>query len=123
MSGYEEVTANMKEVAKKSLRYSRLSTLLDRLVIALFVSAGLATVAYVLSHGVYWQLLVAGIALAVASYVADRLRDNYYRKMLKETQQLEKLVYMLALAIKIDGLVAKLEKEIDELERRLQATD
>jgi membrane protein implicated in regulation of membrane protease activity len=120
ISGYEELVAKMKEVARKSLRYNKLVALLSGLTITLIVSSATATVVYVLSNGVYWQLLVASIALAIAVPVANRLSDRYYREAIKETKQLERLVYILALSIKIDGLIAKLEKEIDELEREMK---
>jgi len=94
----EKLLETMEDVAEKSLMYSRASSFLSAVGFALFVSAALAAVAYVLSYGAYWQLLVANIALTAAMFVVDKLSDRYYHKALKELDKLESLAYIAALS-------------------------
>jgi hypothetical protein len=94
----ERLLETMEDVAEKSLMYSRASSFLSAVGFALFVSAALAAVAYVLSYGAYWQLLVANIALTAAMFVVDKLSDRYYHKALKEFDKLESLAYITALS-------------------------
>jgi hypothetical protein len=94
----KELLKIMEDVAKKSLMYSRASSFLSAVGFVLFVSAALAAVAYVLSYGAYWQLLVASVALTAAMFAADKLSDRYYHKALKELDRLESLAYITALS-------------------------
>ena len=94
----ERLLKAMEDVAEKSLMYSRASSFLSAVGFVLFVSAALAAVAYVLSYGAYWQLLVASIALTAAMFVVDKLSDRYYHKALRELDKLEPLTYITALS-------------------------
>jgi len=90
----ERLLEAMEDVAEKSLMYSRASSFLSAVGFALFVSAALAAVAYVLSYG--WQLLVTSMALTAAMFVVDKLSDRYYHKALRELDKLESLVTALS---------------------------
>jgi len=112
----EKLLEAMKDVAEKSLMYSRASSFLSAAGFALFVSAALAAVAYVLSYGAYWQLLVASIALTAAMFVVDKLSNRYYHKALRELDKLEMLAIVAALSAgHIDQAKALLREKIEEL--------
>ena len=112
----EKLLETMEDVAEKSLTYSRASSFLSAVGFALFVSAALAAVAYVLSYGAYWQLLVANIALTAAMFVVDKLSDRYYHEALRELNKLESLAVVAALSTgHIDQAKALLKEKIEEL--------
>jgi len=112
----ERLLETIEDVAEKSLMYSRASSFLSAVGFALFVLAALAAVAYVLSYGAYWQLLVANIALTAAMFVVDKLSDRYYHKALKELDKLESLAVVAALSTgHIDQAKALLREKIEVL--------
>jgi hypothetical protein len=83
------------------------------------VLAALATVAYVLSYGAYWQLIAVNIALMVAMFVVDKLSDYFYHKALKEVDRLETLAIVTALSAGFtDQAEEMLKKKVEELKRR-----
>jgi len=107
-----------ERVAKRSLAYSRVASFLSKLGFVMFVSAALVAVAYILSYGVYWQLIAVDIALMAAMFVVDKLSDHYYRKAFKELDRLETLAIMAALSAGlVDQAEEMLKKKAEELKR------
>ena len=118
MSNVEKLLAAVEDAAKRSLMYGRIASFLSKLGFVMFVSAALAAVAYILSYGVYWQLIVVDIALMAAMFVADKLSDHYYRKAFKEVDRLEILAIMAALSAGlVDQAEEMLKKKVEELKR------
>jgi hypothetical protein len=114
----------MKEAAEKYTKYSRVAAIMfaleDVLLLSSFVLVVASVVLYLLYDVFYWQLVSVGMAAVAAAYIADRLSTHYYRKALEEVSRLERLAPVAALAIEFDKIVAKLEKEIDELGQELK---
>ena len=108
----------MGVVAERGLRYSRTASFLLTLEIVLHISAVVATVVSVVYP--HPQLVVTCVALWVATLVATILHDRYRIAILKEFDKLAKLARFVALSVKIDELLAKLEREVDELEQELK---
>jgi MFS family permease len=112
---FEALLAAMEGSAKRSLAYGRVADFLSALEVALFASAALAGVAYVLSYAAYWQLAAVATALAVAAFAVDKLSDRYHRRALKELDRLEMLALVAALSVDAGRAKELLKQKVEEL--------
>jgi ABC-type transport system involved in cytochrome bd biosynthesis fused ATPase/permease subunit len=114
--------AAAEEAEDRCKRYSRVADMLDRLTLALYIPAFVATAVGLAAHMFYgwWQIAAAGLALWIAGYAAYILRDVYGDKAAKSARQACVFRRTAEAAAEIDRVVAKLEKEVDELEQELK---
>jgi len=115
-----------EEMERRCRRYSRVGALLSSLFFVLSVAAvhALSTsVATYLLHGNYQLPLAAGAAFATAACVTYVLSDVYRYKAVKAARQACVFRRTAETVAEIDRIMAKLEKEIDELEQELKKRD
>jgi len=114
--------AAAEEAEERYRRYSRVADMLDKLTLPLYIPAFVATaaglVAYLL-HSIP-HLVIASLALWTAGYVAYILRDVYSDKATKAAEAACTYRRTAEAVAEIDRIMAKLEKEIDELEQELK---
>jgi hypothetical protein len=88
MSDTETLLA-AEEAERRHKRYGRLAAQLDRLALALYIPAFVATTIGLVAHLLYglWQMAAAGLVLWIAGYAAYILRDVYSYKAVKADRQ------------------------------------
>jgi len=114
--------AAAEETEERCRRYSKLVAQLDKLALALYILAFAITVAGLFAYMLYSmpQIVVAGLVLWTAGYATYILRDVYSDKATKATEVACTYRRTAEAVAEIDRIMAKLEKEIDELEQELK---
>jgi len=114
--------AAAEETEERCRRYGRLATQLDRLTFALYMPAFVVITTGLVAYMLYSMpyLVTAGLALWTAGYVAYILRDVYSDKATKAAEAACTYRRTAEAVAEIDRIMAKLEKEIDELEQELK---
>ena len=112
MSGEAGVLlAAAQEAERRCRRYSRVADMLDKLTLALYIPAFVATaaglVAYLL-HSIP-HLVIASLALWIAGYAAYILRDVYSGKAVKAARQACMFRRTAETVAEIERIMAKLE--------------
>jgi len=122
MSDVEKLLASAEETERRYRRYGRLATQLDRLTLALYIPAFVITVTGLVAHLLYGmsQAVIAGLAMWIAGYATYILRDVYSGRAVKAARQACVFRHTAETVAEIDRIMAKLEKEIDELEQELK---
>ncbi len=115
--------AAAEEAEERCVRCGRLAARLDRLALALYASALLATAAYLfayLLHGLQlWHVAGAGLALWIAYYAARILRDVCSIKAAEAARQECVFRRTAEIITEIEKIRMKLEKKI-ELEKKAE---
>jgi len=114
--------AAAEETERRYRRYSRVADMLDRLTLALYIPAFVITVTGLVAHLLYGmsQAVIAGLALWIAGYATYILRDVYSGRAIKAARQACVFRHTAEAVAEIDRIMAKLEKEVDELEQELK---
>ena len=125
MSDVEKLLASAEETERRCRRYGRLATQLDRLTLALYIPAFVITVTGLVAHLLYGmsQVAIAGLALWIAGYATYILRDVYSSRAAKAARQACVFRRTAEAVAEIERIMAKLEKEVDELEQELKKRD
>jgi hypothetical protein len=122
MAEVKALLAAAEEAEEKCRRYGKLATLLDKLALVLYIPAFVATVAGLVVHMLYSmpQIVIAGLALWFAGYVAYILRDVYSGKAVKAARQACVFRRTAEAVAEIERIMMKLGKEVGEVEQELK---
>jgi len=113
MSGVEKLLAVAEETEERCRRYGRLAAQLDRLTLALYIPATVATAAGLVAYLFYglWQIITTALALWIAGYAAYILRDVYSYRAVKAAIQACEFRHLAEATLEIERLKEKITKK------------
>ena len=114
--------AAAEETEERYRRYSRVADMLDRLTLPLYIPASAVTVAGLVAYLLYGIQHVAaiGLALWIVNYARLILYVVSGYMAVKAARRACVFRRTAEVVAEIDRIMAKLEKEIDELEQELK---